>query len=660
MRGVIFDARQRLRLNYSENRKMLGPLPWLPRDDAENANERVSLSGIGSPLPTVSQATISRPVGTIYMGSFDRFNYAAQLDSGGLTTLLPERIIEGNISLYLHPSRAATVTIGVRGYLDETVLWSQVVNIPAGVWTRVSASGLNELDGFVQPFADVIPQVGAALPTDFVYATASQVTAGDVLYDFIDHDITDEWLDVERLSLDPVVVPSDQLGLVEPSGGIGSAVRHEVAPWDDNTISYTNFIPDPRATDAAQWLRSGDAGVTETAISGAVDGPLLPDGTMATTYMRYTITSVGTGNALFGTANHSMPSDVPAGESIAIAIYVRSSVAAASISVRKDGYLDGVATGSAQGSPSSPIAANVWERRSGIIVNNATLDEVYVQAQFPVGSRVVGQVIEVVCAMMVRMTAVVPNHFDGATRDTVGVLNEWTGAVNGSPSRQRIASAATVPLQMTNLVTDPRATSAARWVGVFGTDGTGTETMVTGAVDGPELPDGTTATTYVRYTWTTANTASPVAASFNYDSAAYPAVRGGDIVSVAIYARTSEPTGLARASFHWNDGTISTEVLGPAENVVGNSWRVWKIDASALPATALELRTVRFRFSRLMPIGSTIDATCALTVVGPAAAPDHFDGASTDDEWSSEWLGAANASQSMTTRVADIYPWSVR
>lgn len=659
MRGAIFDARQVMRLNHSENRKMLGPLPWSPRFPLENVNERVALTGVGSPLPTVSQATMSRPLGTAYMGSFDRFNYNSRPSEGGLTELLPYRNVRGNISLYLYPSRAATVTIGVRGYFDETVLWSEVVNIPAGAWTRVSASGPNLLDGMIQPFADVVPQVGAALPTDFVYGTASQVTAGLELLDFIDHDIPGEWLDVERFSLSGSI-PTDQLGQVEPNGGIGDAVRHEVSPWDDDTISYTNFVPDPRATSTARWSRFGDVGYTETAISGAVDGPILPDGTMAATYMRYTVTSVGTGNGMFGTDNFLTPNEIPAGESIAIAIYVRSSVAVASVSVRKDAYLDGAAAGSAQAIPSTPIAANVWERRSGIIVNNATFDEVRIQAQFPIGSRVVGQVIDVVCAMMVPRTAVVPDHFDGATVDTVGVLNEWLGTTNNSPSRQRTLSEATTPDRITNLVTDPRATSSGRWTVGFGGGGDGTKTMVTGATDGPILPDGTMATSYVRATWTVQNTSTPAFASFNFDPAAYPAVKPGDMVSVMIYGRATEPSGLARASLYWSDGTASAEVLGATENITANTWRRWTLGGYVLPAGAVQLRAVRYRLSRVMPVGSTLDATCALVVVGRSTAPEFFDGNSISDELESDWEGSTNASRSSGVRVADIYPWSVR
>lgn len=203
------------------------------------------------------------------------------------------------------------------------------------------------------------------------------------------------------------------------------------------TVVETNVVNDPRATQAARWAALGGVVATEAMITGAGDGPLLPDGTQATTYARYTITSTVAGNALFGyDMGSAMLPVVPAGTSIGMAIYVRSSLAAASISVRKDGLLNGAGAGSAQGGASSAIAANTWERRTGVIVNNADFNQIRVTAQFPAGSQTVGQVIEVTCAFFVINTGVVSDHFDGDTLDSVSFVYRWDSAPNNSVSQK--------------------------------------------------------------------------------------------------------------------------------------------------------------------------------------------------------------------------------
>lgn len=203
------------------------------------------------------------------------------------------------------------------------------------------------------------------------------------------------------------------------------------------TVVEENVVHDPRATQAALWSTFGGVVATEAMITGAGDGPLLPDGTQATTYARYTITSTVAGNANFGyDMGSAMLPVIPSGTSMAIAIYVRSSLAVANVSVRKDGLIHGALSGAAQVGGTAAIAAATWERRSTVIVNNADLNRIRIQAQFPAGSQSIGQIIEVTCALVTIDTAVVPDHFDGDTLDSVSFVYRWDGEEDNSVSQK--------------------------------------------------------------------------------------------------------------------------------------------------------------------------------------------------------------------------------
>lgn len=232
------------------------------------------------------------------------------------------------------------------------------------------------------------------------------------------------------------------LELLCPSAAMADAVyaaHRDGAHLRLDDWTQQNLVTDPRATTAPPWAAFGGSTAVESMVTGAVDGPVLPDGTLVATYARYTLNAVGTGNAQYGYSQgvgNPLPMPILADASVAIAIYVRSSVAVPSISVRKDAYLAGVAAGGAQVVPSSSLAANTWERRAGVIINNANFDEIRVTAQFPAGSRSVGQIIDVVCALVTPDATEVPDHFDGATPDTASLVNEWAGAANASVSQQ--------------------------------------------------------------------------------------------------------------------------------------------------------------------------------------------------------------------------------
>lgn len=201
-----------------------------------------------------------------------------------------------------------------------------------------------------------------------------------------------------------------------------------------------NLCTDPRATTTAPWLLSTSTGgsSTETMITGASDGPTLPDGSRATTYVRYTMQSDVTGN-VFGGHNLATPTAnfYPAGTKAALAIYARVSrgvpggarlygravTAAAS-------YVDATYTPYYSDAP-----AGQWVRLA--MVHTATQ---------PIGTWLpflhltnpglkAGDTVDLTCAMVEPFTDTVTPHFDAAMDATPDVEPVWAGTPNASISR---------------------------------------------------------------------------------------------------------------------------------------------------------------------------------------------------------------------------------
>lgn len=454
MRGALFDARQRLKLNYAANRKMDGPLPWLgTTNGADSTNTRAALT-VGQPVPTAFYGTYSVPTGATFMGTFDGINTFRIPNQGGDSQIVPDRVVDINISVYVYASRAANVEIGVHdpsGVYTSPTPWSSTVAVPALTWTRVSASGPANIGddplnrNFGEVYAKVTPTAGAALGTDFVWATASQVTATTALEAFIDHNITDEWLDVERA--DP-----DQTGVITTRPNQGSAVDHQVAVWNDLGTSAStvpqvmqNVAADPRGTSTARWegmFGTGGAG-TETAITGATDGPTLPDGEEITTYVRFTVTTGNAGgNPGFGTSNQ--PADLPVlptGTSLAFAVYIRPSVAVPSHRVHTSQNVAGGGDGpNVNSALLGSLTANVWTRTGAVLVLTADTYRPTLVVDFMSQNLAVGVTVDTTLALIERFATSVEPHFDGAMRDSSEFAYDWSGTVNASTSlRWRVA-----------------------------------------------------------------------------------------------------------------------------------------------------------------------------------------------------------------------------
>jgi hypothetical protein len=209
-----------------------------------------------------------------------------------------------------------------------------------------------------------------------------------------------------------------------------------------------NMVIDPRATSGSLWNASfgtGGAG-TETAVTGALDGPLLPDGTMVTTYMRFTWTDAAeSGSAFLGASNeltYPVSPTIPAGPLIAAAIYARPSVATAQMLARVNKGLNGANLADQNVGTLTTPPANVWTRLSGTAANPVAFNQagavamVANPAAFPVGGT-----LDVTCALVVPDTSTVPDHFDGDTPGTDTLVNAWAGAPNASVSNQYVRPA---------------------------------------------------------------------------------------------------------------------------------------------------------------------------------------------------------------------------
>lgn len=208
----------------------------------------------------------------------------------------------------------------------------------------------------------------------------------------------------------------------------------------------------------------------------------------------------------------------------------------------------------------------------------------------------------------------------------------------------------------TNLATDPRGTDAARWFGSFGTGGAGTETMISGASDGPVLPDGTRPGTYVRYTFTTANTGGNAIFGYNSLVPASNVYPSGTKAGLAIYARASRgSTGALRLYGRGltaaNTQTDSSYSPSFADAPAGQWVRLGMVHevSSAVGAWLPYAQFLAVRFS----VGDTVDVVCALIDPDATEVGAYFDGDSPavpqadGTTLSYAWTGAPNASSSV-------------
>lgn len=184
-----------------------------------------------------------------------------------------------------------------------------------------------------------------------------------------------------------------------------------------------------------------------------------------------------------------------------------------------------------------------------------------------------------------------------------------------------------------NLVTNPRATDVARWVGTFGTGGVGTETAVTGAVDGPVIAGNPAVTTYMRYTFTTGNSGGSPGFSYSHinTNPQFGPFTAGVPFAAAIYVRPSVTVPNAFSFISQQvAGADGANVNLPSAALPANVWtRIGGAGTfSVLSDTINSMGVVLNAFN--VPTGGTIDIVAAMVTPNTGTLGAYFDGTTTD------------------------------
>lgn len=469
-----------------------------------------------------------------------------------------------------------------------------------------------------------------------------------------------------------------------------------------------NLVTDPRATDTARWVGTGGTGgvVTETAVVGAVDGPVIAGNPAVTTYMRYTFTTGNTGGSPGFSYSHinTNPAFGPfnIGDTFVGAIYVRPSVAVPSAFSFVSQQANG-ADGPNVNMPSASLPANVWTRIGGASAFTAVSDTInsmgVVLNAFNVPT---GGTIDVVAAQVNPYQTVLGTYFDGGTTDTgtyvydyVGGFpgresvevptaaaqveaSEWTttsGSISGSGAAVNFAWTLGDPLkvacrQITGLIPGQqyqlrfRPETFGNYYVSMGTDCAERYTNLmpnprmaglTMSLNGstsvdtfPETgaPDGRS---YFSRLVVTPNTTSPFSMALSAAGVDGIPVSPDTDYTFSWYAQKLGPLGgqASRFDYNWYD---STGALITANNGAAMSANAtWQRFSQSVvsPSTAAYMR-INLVWTGTAVAGQTLNTAMTMLNVG-SSAPDYIDGNSPD----SRWLGDPNDSASMVTRNVD-------
>lgn len=210
--------------------------------------------------------------------------------------------------------------------------------------------------------------------------------------------------------------------------------------WIELGITRRNLVADPRATaftgTSYGWNYQAGTGETgaSTLVTGASDGPTLPDGTKITTYARRTVTAAKTAGASGWYFRSDVGSaDLPVGRALAGGMYARISVPlATSFSVD-------ARTGAAAGTPTLTSAVSVgttWVRLTGADVADIAADGFQLWASHAAGAVLpIGATFDVTGAIC-EYTSTIGPYFDGSMLSTQYRANRWVSTVNASVSEQ--------------------------------------------------------------------------------------------------------------------------------------------------------------------------------------------------------------------------------
>jgi prepilin-type N-terminal cleavage/methylation domain-containing protein len=204
---------------------------------------------------------------------------------------------------------------------------------------------------------------------------------------------------------------------------------------------------------------------------------------------------------------------------------------------------------------------------------------------------------------------------------------------------------------VTNLATDPRATSMAgqigwrtgRWAGVA--PATTTHSLVTGAVDGP-----VGISTYIRKTWTVAPAAMGNSGDTGFDNyASNTVVNPGEIYTISCYLRSSVTRNFNVGIYQYTSaGAAFTTPRVYASSVTGAANQWTRVSYTyTVPAGVGQMRVVcdssesAANGAANWGVGSTLDGT-GLMITAGATLHNFADGSSPN--WI--WTVTANASTS--------------
>lgn len=203
---------------------------------------------------------------------------------------------------------------------------------------------------------------------------------------------------------------------------------------------------------------------------------------------------------------------------------------------------------------------------------------------------------------------------------------------------------------ITNLAYDPYGTSFAsvsanhagfnpRW---YGSGGSGTTSVVTGATDGP-VPG---ITSYVRKTWTVVGS-NVLDTAYTHSSGGTSGivVSPGDTITASVYLRLSKDNTPSSSymRFSWYDSSGNSISWAGAANqsYVANQWlRLSNTQTAPAGAAYLELVSIAYLSSNIQ-VGDTFDGT-GLMITRTSDVKDFAGGNSRN--W--RWLGTTNNSQS--------------
>lgn|GEM_PF-587060 len=236
---------------------------------------------------------------------------------------------------------------------------------------------------------------------------------------------------------------------------------------------------------------------------------------------------------------------------------------------------------------------------------------------------------------------------DVVRRTASGAVQLRNEALNPGPSTS--AWSGTVEVRR-NLALRPQPTTSTSYNYQNNGGELGTSTVVTGAVDGPEVAPGVRATAYLRRTITTAKTGSGTGGFYQYAASPYSATIGQQGV-VSAYVRSSHAVQVSMAN-NWRttaNGVVGT-ATGPTITLPAGQWV--RVSGAAATATAPADHLgwwVTIAAASILPVGGTFDITAVLPEVGADVLPYFDGGISPDPLLSASWVGLAGDSPSVLT-----------